>query len=185
MVRSRYWIIPLVILVILVVLESNSVSAIEDGHVNSEAPSDKTWGAEWKRRIESDDLYRFAVSEFGEPTSSSARESIRFEGKRYGLLSLEFGDMATFQVRTWPSEASDVSLTVTGGFSNPKEALSALTQYASSLGFEIEWGDKPHCQQQSDVKICEFWERDTGGNAKAYRGYKGEVLVTIGVSYSL
>ena len=150
-----------------------------------EGPEAGRWESNTYRRVvDFDQLARFAIDQYGDPTACEAEVTAEFDGSEFGTLRLSFGGRATLELETQPPETSLTTLWSQAGFRDEPAARQALRAYADDVGLDIDWSTA-ETETEGDLRVDRNRDADMGVNATASFFYRDGRLVGLRLSLAL
>jgi len=140
--------------------------------------------AESRKAVEGGRFYKFAVKNFGAPTSCEATFD-KFEDQLFTTLVYNFAG-ATFSSASMPPETSITGLKTTSGVLDEQSARAMLQDEIKEEGWSANWSKPDESQDDKSGLITKtFWSGGDGDNMGVDLVYRGQKLVGIAIHMAL
>lgn len=188
--RKNYLRVGLIVLVLATAfstpreLESRGAFVIDTaaGHAPCGGWDADSWVIQEAERVRNNDgLFRFSVTEFGQPIVCEGIVTDEFDGAKFGRVTFRFLGDVTFERETMPPSVIIVTLRGGAGFSDPAKVQEALRSYTSAYGLSIVW-EAPERSVDGDMITEQFWDPDPGLNGSASLTWSSGALMSVRVS---
>ena len=109
-------------------------------------------------------LGRLATTWQGAPVSCEGAGDMEFEGRRFGTVTVAFGNGLAFSVWTFPPEGSVTRLTMDVGFDEPEVVTAVAREHAEGFGLRVDWS-MPELSEEDGRRVETYWDPAPGLNA--------------------
>ena len=150
-----------------------------------DGPGADPWVAQLRDRILNfNDLAVHAIGRYGPPSTCDGSVNDNFDGAKFGVVTLSFGDDVSLTVETFPPEASIVSFSDTSGFDDEREMRELLLAYTDDVGLRVDWSI-PDVRRGEGTRVETYFDAHPGMNASVALHYTDGALTQIEVKLAL
>lgn len=129
-------------------------------------------------------LAAYAQRTHGPATACDGEVVDDFNGAKFGVVALTFGEDVTLTVQTFPPEASIVSFADASGFSDERGIRELLLAYTTDVGLRVDWSI-PDVKQGDGTRVETYFDLHPGMNASVALHYSDATLTEIRVTLAL
>lgn len=150
-----------------------------------DGPDADPWVATLRDRILNfNDLATHAIRRYGPPTACDGAVNSEFDGAKFGVVTLSFGEDVTLSVETFPPEASIVSFSDASGFDDETGMRELLVAYTEDVGLRVDWSI-PDVSRGERTRVETYFDAHPGMNASVALHYTDGALTQIRVTLAL
>jgi len=143
------------------------------------------WVAQLRDRILNfNDLAGHAIRRYGPPSACEGAVTDDFDGAKFGVVTLSFGDDVALSVETFPPEASIVSFSDTSGFDDERAMRELLLAYTEDVGLRVDWSI-PDVRRDEGTRVETYFDAHPGMNASVALHYTDGALTQVKVTLAL
>lgn len=136
------------------------------------------------RILNFNELAAHAVRRYGPPSACDGSVTDDYNGAKFGIVTLSFGDDVTLSVETFPPEASIVSFSDASGFDDERAMRELLLAYTADVGLRVDWS-LPDVRRGEGTRVETYFDAHPGMNASVALHYTAGALTQIRVTLAL